>query len=62
MNNLRTVRGQSARVVKTINNTFKIELYSNGKWGNPANGYNNEFLTESEAVEFFTAKRDCIHS
>ncbi|MFV0515794.1 MAG: hypothetical protein ACK5MV_00140 [Aminipila sp.] len=59
---LRTVRGQSARVVENKNQRFVIELYANGNWGNCAEGYNNEFETESQAVDFFKAKKNQIHS
>ena len=61
MKDLRTVRGQSARIVKEGNEKYTIELYSNGEWGKPASCYNCEFQTEAEAIRYFESKREFIH-
>lgn len=61
MKDLRTVRGQSARIVKEEKEKYTIELYSNGNWGRPASYYNCEFQTEAEAIKYFESKREFIH-
>lgn len=61
MKNLKTVRGQSAQIVRDENGLFSIELYANGKWGIPASGYDKKFTTETDAEEFFVENRCCIH-
>ena len=59
MNNLKTIRGQSARIIE-VNGKFEIELYANSKWCKPC-GNNQEFNSEAEAVNYFNSVRNYIH-
>ena len=59
---LKTVRGQSARIVTEENGKYFIELYANGTWSKASGSHGQDFETESQAKEYFNAKRDSIHS
>lgn len=61
MDNLKTIRGQSARIIKDKNGLFFIELYANGKWVIPVRGYDEKFTTKTAAEEFFIVNKDYIH-
>ena len=58
---LKTVRGQSAKIVKNENNKFVIELYSNGEWVKPCSGYDKEFGCIEDATDYFFSVKNTIH-
>lgn len=60
MLDLKTIRGQSVRVVKN-NGKYEINLYANGKWVKPAECYINKFDTENEAIQYFNNNKMFIH-
>ena len=60
MNNLRTIRGQSARITENNNGKFIIELYANSEWCKPC-GHNQEFNSVDDAVNYFNSVKNYIH-
>lgn len=61
MNKLKTVRGQSAKIVQNENNKFVIELYANGEWVKPCSGYDKEFGCMEDAIDYFNSIKNAIH-
>jgi len=59
---LRTVRGQSARIVTEEQGKYFIELYANGKWSKACGLYGQDFETEEQARLYFENERNFIHS